>query len=253
MKAVEINDLRVSYGIDKEPALDGINLEIEEGEFVLLVGRTGSGKSTLLNAINGVIPHVIQASIEGSLKVFGVDTQAVELKDITKYVGTVYQVPEDQIFALIVEDDVAFGPENMAVPPEEIARRVEWALKEVNLWEQRKSPTFLLSGGQKQRLVIAGALAMRPKLLILDEPTSMLDSLGTEEVFNTLRRLRDEYGITIIMAEHKVERVLGLVDRLVLIHNKKIAIDAPIREALMRNIESYGIEEPQIAAIHKMV
>ncbi len=253
MKAVEISNLRVSYGLESEPALDGINLEIEEGEFVLLVGRTGSGKSTLLNAINGVIPHVIQASIEGSVKVFGVETQEAELKEITKYVGTVYQVPEDQIFALIVEDDVAFGPENMAVPPEEIARRVEWALKEVNLWEQRKAPTFLLSGGQKQRLVIAGALAMRPKLLILDEPTSMLDSLGTEEVFNTLRRLRDEYGITIIMAEHKVERVLGLVDRLVLIHNKKIAIDAPIREALMRNIESYGIEEPQIAAIHKMV
>lgn len=125
MKAVEINNLSVSYGLESEPALDGVNLEIEEGEFVLLVGRTGSGKSTLLNVINGVIPHVIQANVEGSIKVFGVNTQEAELKEITKYVGTVYQVPEDQIFALIVEDDVAFGPENMAVPPEEIAQRVE--------------------------------------------------------------------------------------------------------------------------------
>ncbi len=253
VKAVEINNLNISYGMEKEPALEGINLDIDEGEFVLLVGRTGSGKSTLLNTINGVIPHVIEANVEGTVKVFGVDSQTTEMKDIAKLVGTVYQVPEDQIFALVVEDDVAFGPENMAVDPSEISSRVEWALKEVNLWNERRSPTFLLSGGQKQRLVIAGALAMRPKLLILDEPTSMLDSLGTEEVFATLKKLRDQYGITIIMAEHKVERVLGLVDRLILIHDRKIAIDAPIREALMRNIESFGIEEPQLAALHKRI
>ncbi len=253
MKAVSISNLTVNYTLEGEPALKNVNLEIDEGEFVLLVGRTGSGKSTLLNVINGVIPHVIEAQVEGSVNVYGVDVKNAQLKEITKHVGTVYQVPEDQIFALIVEDDVAFGPENMAIDPKEIKERVEWALKEVNLYDYRRSPTFLLSGGQKQRLVIAGALAMRPKLLILDEPTSMLDSLGTEEVFKTLKRLRDEYGMTIIMAEHKVERVLGLVDRLVLIHNKTIAVDKPIREALMMDLARYGIEEPQISVVQKMV
>ncbi|MFP3220005.1 MAG: energy-coupling factor transporter ATPase [Candidatus Marsarchaeota archaeon] len=252
-QAIGVKNLSVWYNIGGAPAIKDVNLSIDEGEFVLLVGRTGSGKSTLLNSINGVIPNVINAKVEGSVKVFGKDTQKSQLKDLSTLIGTVYQTPEDQIFSLVVEDDVAFGPENLALPPSEIRERVDQAIELVGLGEKKKFPTFLLSGGQKQRLVIADALAMRPKILVLDEPTSMLDSLGTSEVFSTLKKLRDDFGMTIIMAEHKVERVLGLVDRLILIDNKTIAIDKPIREALLEDLNKYGIEEPQVSYLYKLL
>ncbi|MDP7976534.1 MAG: ABC transporter ATP-binding protein, partial [TACK group archaeon] len=251
--AIEVRDLSVWYNISGEPALKNVSLTIDEGEFVLLVGRTGSGKSTLLNSINGVIPNIINAKLSGAVKIYGRDTRSMQLKDLSTLIGTVYQTPEDQIFSLVVEDDVAFGPENLALPPDEIRKRVEDSLKLVGLADRKKFPTFLLSGGQKQRLVIADALAMRPKILILDEPTSMLDSLGTAEVFSTLKKLRDEYGMTILMSEHKVERVLGLVDRLILIYDKTVEIDRPIREALMEDLRKYGIEEPQVSYLYKQI
>ncbi|MGC8636130.1 MAG: ABC transporter ATP-binding protein [Thermoprotei archaeon] len=251
--AIEVRDLSVWYNISGEPALKNVSLTIDEGEFVLLVGRTGSGKSTLLNSINGVIPNIINAKLSGAVKIYGRDTRSMQLKDLSTLIGTVYQTPEDQIFSLVVEDDVAFGPENLALPPDEIRKRVEDSLKLVGLGDRKKFPTFLLSGGQKQRLVIADALAMRPKILILDEPTSMLDSLGTAEVFSTLKKLRDEYGMTILMSEHKVERVLGLVDRLILIYDKTVEIDRPIREALMEDLRKYGIEEPQVSYLYKQI
>ncbi|MDP7974763.1 MAG: ABC transporter ATP-binding protein [Thermoprotei archaeon] len=252
-KAIEVSGVSVRYNVNGEPALKDVSFDIDEGEFVLLVGRTGSGKSTLLNTINGVIPHIINAQSEGSVRVYGKDPKTTPLKDLSQIIGTVYQTPEDQIFSLIVEDDVAFGPENLALPSDEIRKRVDDAIGLVNLQGKKRFPTFLLSGGQKQRLVIADALAMRPKIMILDEPTSMLDSLGTSEVFSTLKKLRDEYGMTIIMAEHKVERVLGLVDRLILIHDRTVAIDKPIRQALMEDLNSYGIEEPQISFLYKKI
>ncbi|MGC8601108.1 MAG: ABC transporter ATP-binding protein [Thermoprotei archaeon] len=251
--AIEVKDLSVWYNVAGEPAIKHVNLTVDEGEFVLFVGRTGSGKSTLLNSINGVIPNIINAKLEGSVKIYGRDTRLMQLKELSTLVGTVYQTPEDQIFSLVVEDDVAFGPENLALPPDEIRKRVEDSLRLVGLLDRKKFPTFLLSGGQKQRLVIADALSMRPKVLILDEPTSMLDSLGTSEVFSTLKKLRDEYGMTILMAEHKVERVLGLVDRLILIYDKTVVIDKPIREALMEDLVMYGIEEPQVSYLYKQI
>ncbi|MGC8631200.1 MAG: ABC transporter ATP-binding protein [Thermoprotei archaeon] len=252
-RALDVKNLSIWYNLGGEPAIHDINLTVDEGEFVLLVGRTGSGKSTLLNSINGVIPNVIRAKVQGSVKVFGKETKITQLKDLSTLVGTVYQTPEDQIFSLVVEDDVAFGPENLALSSSEIKDRVDQSIELVGLQSKKRFPTFLLSGGQKQRLVIADALAMRPKMLILDEPTSMLDSLGTAEVFSTLKKLRDEFGMTIIMAEHKVERVLGLVDRLVLINDKSIAIDKPIREALLDDLNKYGIEEPQVSYVYKLI
>lgn len=214
-KIIKINNLYVRYFGSDKPVLKGLSLEIEEGEFVLLVGRTGSGKSTLLNVINGVIPNIISATVRGgSINVAGRDPRKTPVHEMAMVVGTVYQIPESQIFSLIVDDDVAFGLENRAIEPEEMRERVVESLKLVNLLHKMKHPTFLLSGGEKQRLVIAGVLAVKPRILILDEPTSMLDSIGAEQIFNLVKKLNDE-GLTIIMSEHRVERVIGLVDRII--------------------------------------
>jgi len=154
-KIIKINNLSVRYFGSSNPVLRNISLEIEEGEFVLLVGRTGSGKSTLLNVINGVIPNIISASVRGSISVADRDPRKTPVHEMATIVGTVYQVPESQIFSLIVDDDVAFGLENRAVDPSEIRRRVVESLSLVNLVHKMRHPTFLLSGGEKQRLVIA--------------------------------------------------------------------------------------------------
>jgi energy-coupling factor transport system ATP-binding protein len=253
MKAVEIEDLSVAYFGRHELALRNVSLSIEEGEFILLTGKTGSGKSTLLNAINGVIPHIISVEMEGSVHVFGQSTRETPLHKLSTMVGTVYQTPENQIFSLIVEDDVAFGLENMAVPRDEMVKRVEDSLRLVNLWSNRSHPTFLLSGGQKQRLAFANALALRPKLLVLDEPTSQLDSVGTEEVFGLIRSLNKDHRLTVIMSEHKLERAINMVDRIVVMDNGSIIMDDEPHKVLKAGIAKYGLEEPQVTLLHKSI
>ncbi|GAB6947066.1 energy-coupling factor transporter ATPase [Vulcanisaeta sp. JCM 16161] len=251
-KIIKINNLFVRYFGSDKPVLRGLSLEIEEGEFVLLVGKTGSGKSTLLNVINGVIPNIISATVRGSINVAGHDPRKTPVHEMAMIVGTVYQIPESQIFSLIVDDDVAFGLENRAVEPEEMRKRVIESLKLVNLLHKMKHPTFLLSGGEKQRLVIAGVLAVKPRILILDEPTSMLDSIGAEQVFNLVKRLNDE-GLTIIMSEHRVERVIGMVDRIIGLKDGTIYIDDEPHKAVAKDLTKLGVEEPQVTTLYRMI
>ncbi len=251
-KIIKINNLFVRYfGYDK-PVLKGLSLEVEEGEFILLVGRTGSGKSTLLNVINGVIPNIISATVRGSINVAGRDPRKTPVHEMATIVGTVYQIPESQIFSLIVDDDVAFGLENRAIEPEEMRRRVIESLKLVNLIHKMKHPTFLLSGGEKQRLVIAGVLAVKPRILILDEPTSMLDSIGAEQIFRLVKKLNDE-GLTVIMSEHRVERVIGMVDRVIGLKDGTIYIDDEPHKAMARDLTKLGVEEPQVTTLYRMI
>nr|KJR72077.1 MAG: cobalt ABC transporter ATP-binding protein [Vulcanisaeta sp. AZ3] len=251
-RVIKINNLFVRYFGSPRPVLRGVSFEVEEGEFVLLVGRTGSGKSTLLNVINGVIPNIVSASVRGVVDVAGRDPRKTPVHEMASVVGTVYQVPESQIFSLIVDDDVAFGLENRAVDPGEIRGRVVESLRLVNLVHKMKHPTFLLSGGEKQRLVIAGVLAVRPRILILDEPTSMLDSVGAEQIFGLVKKLNEE-GLTVIMSEHRVERVIGMVDRVLGLRDGVIYVDDEPHRAVVKDLTKLGVEEPQVTTLYRMV
>lgn len=226
------------------PVLRGISCYFREGEFVVLLGRNGSGKSTLAKHCNGLL-----LPKRGSVLVDGMDTRdASVLWEIRRRVGLVFQNPDNQLVATTVEEDVAFGPENLGLPPAEIRRRVDEALEKVGMTEYRKREPHTLSGGQKQRVAIAGVLAMRPKYLVLDEATAMLDPEGRVELLQLLQELRSEVGILHIT--HNVEEAL-LADRVFIIDEGSIVAEGPPREVFLigRAIERWGLELPQIVDV----
>ncbi|MCS7242057.1 MAG: energy-coupling factor transporter ATPase [Candidatus Caldatribacterium sp.] len=226
------------------PVLRGISCCFREGEFVVLLGRNGSGKSTLAKHCNGLL-----LPKRGSVLVDGMDTRdASVLWEIRRRVGLVFQNPDNQLVATTVEEDVAFGPENLGLPPAEIRRRVDEALEKVGMTEYRKREPHTLSGGQKQRVAIAGVLAMRPKYLVLDEATAMLDPEGRVELLQLLQELRSEVGILHIT--HNVEEAL-LADRVFIIDEGSIVAEGPPREVFLigKAIEQWGLELPQIVDV----
>jgi len=217
-----IDNLSYTYMGQTEPSLSSINLKINRGDFVLIAGPTGCGKSTLALCMTGLIPQVIGGQMEGTVLVDKRDTRKQEVFQIAQSVGLVFQNAENQLCALSVEDEVAFGPENLGKTRDEIEKRVNFALSSTSLEELRGKYTFSLSGGQKHRTVIGATLAMLPKILVLDEPFSELDPVGCREVLETLRKLNEELGITIILIEHKLEQVLGFVKKVILLKEGKV-------------------------------
>ena len=211
MEFIKIENLRFKYDITDEDSpkygryvIDGLSLSVNKGEFVALVGHNGSGKSTVAKQLNAMLTPT-----EGRVLVDGMDTSDESLTyDIRRKVGLVLQNPDNQLVASIVEEDVAFGPENIGLPPAEIRRRVDDALKAVDMYEHRLKAPHKLSGGQKQRVAIAGIIAMQPDCIVLDEPTAMLDPKGRAEVLDTVRKLNKENGITVIMITHYMEEAV---------------------------------------------
>lgn len=227
--------------VEQPLALDGIDLDIVRGSFTVILGHNGSGKSTLAKLSNGIlVPE------SGQVLVNGMDTADESHEfDVRKTVGVVFQNPDNQIVASIVEEDVAFGPENLAIPPAEIRERVDDALKAVGMYEYRLHEPHKLSGGQKQRVAIAGIMAMRPECIVLDEPTAMLDPRGREEVLSALGKLHG-MGKTVVLITHYMdEAVLG--DRVIVMNSGRIALDGTPREVFShaREIESAGLELPE--------
>ena len=230
--------------------LKDINLTVDQGEFVAILGHNGSGKSTLAKLSNS-----IYLPTKGKVTVSGMDTSAVENEfPIRKKVGVVFQNPDNQIVASIVEEDVAFGPENLGVPPKEIRRRVDDALKAVDMYDYRLHETHRLSGGQKQRVAIAGLLAMQPECLVLDEPTALLDPKGRKEVMNIVRRLNQENGMTVVFITHFMEEAV-YADRVVIVNDGTIAADGTPesvfsdRDLLVR----CGLDVPEFAEISRLL
>lgn len=231
-------------GIDT--ALDGVNLDIKEGEFVAVLGHNGSGKSTLAKHLN-----VLLEASGGTLWVDGKDTAKEEnLWDIRKNAGMVFQNPDNQIIASVVEEDVAFGPENIGVPGDEIWKRVENSLKSVGMLQYREHSPNKLSGGQKQRVAIAGVMAMEPKCIVLDEPTAMLDPNGRKEVLDAVERLNKEKGVTVILITHYMEEVIR-ADRVYVMDKGKVVMQGTPKSIFsqVETLKSYRLDVPQITLL----
>lgn len=231
---------------DVKIAVDGVSLDIKKGEFLVVLGHNGSGKSTLSKHINALL-----VPTEGKVYVDDMDTSDEQnIWKVRNKAGMVFQNPDNQLVATIVEEDVAFGPENLGIDPTEIRVRVDDALKKVNMYQYIKHAPHLLSGGQKQRIAIAGILAMRPDCIVFDEPTAMLDPSGRKEVINTIKEINSKYGITIVLITHYMEEAVE-ADRIVVMDKGKIVQEGTPREifanvSLMKQI---GLDVPQMTEL----
>lgn len=241
MSFIEVKNVKFRYPQTKKDALGGIELSIEKGEYVSVIGHNGSGKSTLARLMNGLL-----LPTEGEVLVDGFSTaDKQKLFEIRKRVGVVFQNPDNQLVASIVEDDVAFGPENIGVPRKEIGERIDFALKAVGMEEYRKSTPSRLSGGQKQRVAIAGVLAIRPEMLILDESTAMLDPRGRKEVTEVMERLNRENGMTVLTITHYMDEVCR-ADRVIVLSDGQIVMQGTPEEIFSREEElrRYELDVP---------
>ena len=225
MAFIECRDLHFSYSGESGEVLHGVDLDIEKGSFVALLGHNGCGKSTMAKLFNGML-----VPTSGTVTVDGIDTAVEETQlDVRRRVGLVQQNPDNQLVAGIVEEDVAFGPENLGIEPAEIRRRVDAALKAVNMYEYRDHAPHKLSGGQKQRVAIAGVIAMETMCIVLDEPTAMLDPRGRHDVMDTIRYLNREKGITVILITHYMDEAVQ-AQRVVVMHKGNVLMDGAPRE-----------------------
>ena len=245
---VEFHNVTFCYDADEgeqqpEPAIRDFTFNVKKGEFVAVLGHNGSGKSTVAKLSNSIlIPN------EGKVLVKGMDTADEDLSyEIRKTVGVVFQNPDNQIVASIVEEDVAFGPENLGLPREEIRKRVDDSLKAVGMYEYRHHEPHKLSGGQNQRVAIAGIIAMRPECIFLDEPTAMLDPKGRKEVMDTVIKLNKEYGMSVVFITHFMEEAV-LADRVAVIDNSRLLLEGTPKEVFKQEdlLRSVGLDIPQI-------
>ncbi|MBS4803657.1 MAG: energy-coupling factor transporter ATPase [Clostridium sp.] len=237
---------RAVEGEEEKYAVNGVSFEVEKGEFLVVLGHNGSGKSTIAKHMNALlIPS------DGTVIVDGLDTKDQKnLWEIRSRAGMVFQNPDNQLVATIVEEDVAFGPENLGVEPEEIRRRVDESLKKVGMYEYRRHAPHLLSGGQKQRIAIAGILAMKPKCIIFDEPTAMLDPSGRREVLNNIKEINEKYGITIVLITHYMDEA-AQADRVIVMDGGKVILEGKPREVFsnVKEMKEIGLDVPQVTEL----
>jgi len=245
---IECSNVKFSYIFDEDKVevLHGINLNIGKGEFVAILGHNGSGKSTLAKHLNALL-----VPSDGIVSINNISTSDIQKHwEIRKNVGMVFQNPDNQIVATIVEEDVAFGPENIGINPQEIRKRVDDALDTVNMSEYKKHAPHMLSGGQKQRVAIAGVIAMRSDCIVLDEPTAMLDPLGRKEVINTITKLNKEYGITVILITHFMEEAIK-ADRVIVMDNGDVIMDDIPRSIFteVKKLKQIGLDVPSVTEL----
>lgn len=245
---IEVKNVTYEYTDEEKTfaAVKNLSLNIERGSFTVILGHNGSGKSTLAKMLNG-----LNKPTSGDVFADGINTKDEKTEiEVKRKVGMVFQNPDNQIIASIVEEDVAFGPENLGIPPKEIEKRVEDALKAVDMWEFRKSTPHHLSGGQKQRIAIAGIIAMQPECLVLDEPTAMLDPKGRVEIISTLHRLNQDKGITVVLITHYMEEAEN-ADRVIVMNDGEIIADDKPKVIFsdVERLKKVGLDVPQTAEL----
>lgn len=244
---IELKDVTFTYASTETPALKNINLTIYEGEYVALMGLNGAGKTTLQLTLNGVIPNMVMGDFEGTVTVCGMDTDEYPVREMAKVIGLVFDNPEFQLSQMSVAEEIALGLENLGTPPAEMHRIIAETLDIVGLSGFEDRSPFGLSGGQQQRLSIASALAMKPRIVAMDEPTSNVDPIGKEEIFAVAAQLNRERGMTVIMAEHEVEVMAAYADRIIVMHKGEIILNGTPHEVFTQvdTLKRIGLRVPQ--------
>lgn len=244
---IELKNVTFTYASTETPALKDINLTIYEGEYVALMGLNGAGKTTLQLTFNGVIPNMMMGDFEGTVITCGMDTDEYPVREMAKVIGIVFDNPEFQLSQMSVAEEIALGLENIGTPPAEMHRIIAESLEIVGLSGFEDRSPFGLSGGQQQRLSIASALAMKPRIVVMDEPTSNVDPIGKEEIFAVAAQLNRERGMTVIMAEHEVEVMAAYADRIIVLHKGEIVLNGSPHEVFSQvdTLRSIGLRVPQ--------
>lgn len=252
MPIIEAKKLSYTYPGGKEPSILDVSIKVEKGEFVLITGPSGCGKTTLCRCFNGLIPNFYQGELEGNILVNGLNASKKQTYEMAKSVGLVFQNPENQLFALSIEKDVAFGLENLGVKREEIRKRVDWALKQVGIFDLRERSPHEVSGGQQQRVAIASVLAMQPELIVLDEPTSFLDPLSAERIFEIIHEMNKKLGITVVLIEHRLDLTAKFASRIIIMDKGKICLDGKPRDILTnKKTRLLGVGIPKATLLYQ--
>jgi energy-coupling factor transporter ATP-binding protein EcfA2 len=249
-------DLGFKYTGAKKPAIQSVDLSISGDEFILLTGPSGCGKTSLCRCLNGLIPNFYQGEWTGKLLVDGLDVTTEPTSELSRKVGYVFQNPENQLFALTVEKDIAFGPENLGFSRDEIRKRVDEAMMITSTFGLRELAPYELSGGQQQRVALAGVLAMKPSIIVLDEPTSFLDPRTAEDVMRAADSLRRELGLTIVVVEHRLDLVARYAERIVVMDGGKIVADGDLEHVLDEQfdlLEGLGVGVPRVSLLWSML
>lgn len=254
MPIIETKNLTYTYPTGTKPAFEDVTLEIDKGEFIVLTGPSGCGKTTLCRCFNGLIPHFYSGKLEGEIYVSNLKVIEHPIHELARHVGMVFQNPENQLFALSVEKDVAFGLENLGISREEMRERVDWALKMTGIYELKDRAPYELSGGQQQRVAIASVLAMQPEIIVLDEPTSFLDPVGAKNIFEVINKLNKDLGITIILVEHRLDLTSKYASRVMIMDKGRIILDGLPKEVLnSEEARLIGVGIPKVTRLYQIL